>query len=72
MGEYWKETQRMLQGSPPLISKPKLTDALLQRPPFRFLFDIVSEVVIGSGWIGYGVDVVFTTMATVLASSRTI
>ena len=34
-------TQETLGG---LIKRPRMTDALLQKPPFRFLHDIVSEV----------------------------
>eukprot|EP00962_Isochrysis_galbana_P047604 scaffold19511_cov89-Isochrysis_galbana.AAC.1 len=45
--EWIVSTQQALEG---IIKRPKLTAALLSKPPFRFLHDIVSEVTRTTGF----------------------
>ena len=33
-----------------LFEKPKMTDKLLQKPPFRYIFDIVNQTSITTGF----------------------
>ena len=49
--EYVRATQKALQsGEAPLVRRPKLTDNLLRKPPFRFLHDVISELQRNTGF----------------------
>ena len=40
MGDFWQTTAQLF-GS--LFEKPKMMEKLLVKPPFKYIFDIVSE-----------------------------
>ena len=45
--EYWKETAQMYQQ---LIQKPKMTEQLLTKPPFRYIHDIYTATCAKTGY----------------------
>jgi len=46
MGDFWKPTAEMFGQ---LIERPKMTEKLLQKPPFKYLFDIIAETIKKTG-----------------------
>ena len=51
MGDFWKPTAEMFTS---LIEKPRMTDRLLSKPPFKYIFDIVMETIKKTG-VGNGI-----------------
>lgn len=47
MCENWKETATMFSA---LFEKPKMSEKLLQKPPFKYIFDIVKETIKATGF----------------------
>lgn len=42
MGDYWQVTAKMYSS---LFEKPKMSEKLLCKPPFKYIFDIISETI---------------------------
>ena len=40
MGDFWQPTAQLFSS---LFEKPKMSEKLLTKPPFRYIFDIISE-----------------------------
>jgi TRAF3-interacting protein 1 len=47
MGDFWKATAELFTS---LIEKPKMNEKLLSKPPFKYLFDIISETTKKTGF----------------------
>lgn len=47
MSDFWKPTHDLFSG---LIERPKMTEKLLLKPPFKYLFDIIMETIKKTGW----------------------
>ena len=55
MGEFWKATAEMF---PKLIEKPRMTEKLLSRPPFKYIFDIIKYTNDITGTINGNVQII--------------
>ena len=47
MSDFWKKTSDLYTG---FIDKPKMTEKLLLKPPFKYLFDIINETTKKTGF----------------------
>lgn len=45
--EYWDKTTHIFQA---IIEKPKMTEKLLKKPPFKYIFDILKETIDKTGF----------------------
>lgn len=64
--DYTRETIRLLSS---IIKKPRLTSELLRRPPFKFIHDVVMELIKATGF-AFNLFGVFEKSADSLAASR--
>jgi TRAF3-interacting protein 1 len=46
-GDFWQETAAMYEQ---LIQKPKMSEKLLVKPPFRYLHDIFTSTMAATGY----------------------
>lgn len=47
MSDFWKPTHDVFSG---LIERPKMTEKLLVKPPFKYLYDIIMETIKKTGF----------------------
>jgi hypothetical protein len=67
MADYWKPTSDMFSG---LIDKPKMTEKLLSKPPFKYIFDIIIETSKKTNFARGTLSVTFRTLQRAITQRR--